>query len=60
MGDLEQVFRDYFPDKLTGFSFYNFFKSYESTYDRNLVNYKLIKDFINRKIQQILNDDKEK
>ena len=60
MADLEQVFRDYFPDKLTGFSFYNLFKSHECTYDRNLVNYKLLKDFINRKIQQILYDDKEK
>ena len=60
MGDLEQVFRDYFPDKLIGYSFYTLFKSHESTYDRNLVNYKLLKDSINRKIQQMLYDDKEK
>ena len=50
MGDLEQVFRDYYPEKLIGYSFYNLFKSHESTYDRNLVNYKLLKDSINRKI----------
>jgi len=45
--ELEEIFREWFPIELEGKTCYHYFKKFGSVQNRNLINYKKIKDSIN-------------
>ena len=53
--ELDEIFREWFPVELEGKSPYFYFKRFVSVQNKTLVNYKKIKESINR---QILQNDK--
>ena len=54
--DLENLMKDYFPDHLEGKSLHYYFKQFNVSYDKNLVNYKPIKESVNKEVAQKLKD----
>ena len=53
--ELDEIFREWFPVELEGKSPFYYFKRFVSVQNKTLVNYKKIKESINR---QILQNDK--
>lgn len=50
--ELESIFKEYFPLELDKKTIYNFLKRYRSVNNKTLINYKLIKDEINKIIMK--------
>lgn len=45
--ELEEIFKEWFPLELNGKTLVNVFKKYRSETNKNFINYKLMKDYIN-------------
>lgn len=45
--ELEEIFKEWFPLELNGKALVNVFRKYRSEQNKNLINYKLLKDYIN-------------
>ncbi|CDW82631.1 px domain containing protein [Stylonychia lemnae] len=50
--ELEEIFKEWFPIELEGKTCYHYFKRFGSVQNRNLINYKKIKDSINEYLIQ--------
>lgn len=50
INDLGHLMKDYFPDHLEGKSLHYFFKQFCVSYDKNVINYKPIKDSVNKEV----------
>ena len=57
--EIEYLLRDYFPGHLEGKSLYYYLYQYTTSYDKNLVNYKPVKESINREVVMKLRDLKD-
>lgn len=47
---MEACFREFFPVQLKKVSFHLYFKNFESGFDVNVINYKILKDQVNDKV----------
>ena len=54
--ELSELFYQYFPAQLEGKTMARYFKSFLSTYDKTLINYKSVREEINSEISKRLNE----
>ena len=59
INDFCNLMRDYFPEHLEGKSLFYYLKQFCVSYDKNLINYKPIKESINKEVAQRLKDIRE-
>jgi hypothetical protein len=59
INDLETLMKDYFPDHLEGKSLFYYLKQFCVSYDKNVINYKLVKESINKEVAMKLKDIRE-
>ena len=57
--EIETLFRDYFPDLLEGKSLTYYFRQSVVPYDKNIVNYKPIKEQLNQEVSQKMKEMRE-